>query len=277
FSDIGITTGIWPGKGNINANPMFTNGAYAGADGILGTSDDGMELQAGSPAIDAIPDSVLNEECAANDITGLARPIGPGADIGAYEANLMSVLAMGLTEFDGSWVWGDDKHEYPLLQWVCEQNSGALYSLERSSDGIRFSEIRTIKAIPGMLTYRYQDTVSTTSSGLYYYRLKITSATTDTSYSRIVMLSVPSSGLTVSVSPNPSVGGIIRVFINVPQQQEIGLRIFDVSGKCAISRSVILQKGPTIFLIDSHSLAKGNYFLHVSDKLSSVTVPIELR
>jgi hypothetical protein len=94
------------GTGNIYGNPYFLDpNSISGADGILGTSDDGLCLLESSPCIDAGTDTSI-----AFDITGGQRPVDYPAidnnggtsvyDIGAYE--MFDIYA---PFFDGSaWV-----------------------------------------------------------------------------------------------------------------------------------------------------------------------------
>ena len=70
-------------SGNLFAtNPKFLNTSLlAGADGIYGTTDDGLELTATSPGIDI----GTSTGAPAIDIAQTPRPLGAGYDIGAYE------------------------------------------------------------------------------------------------------------------------------------------------------------------------------------------------
>ncbi|HYN87187.1 MAG TPA: choice-of-anchor Q domain-containing protein [Ardenticatenaceae bacterium] len=74
----------YPGTGNINADPRFVD--VAGADDEIGTVDDDLRLQPGSPAIDAAPCEI------STDMDGNPRP-GVGSsfcDMGAYETQGVS-------------------------------------------------------------------------------------------------------------------------------------------------------------------------------------------
>ncbi|MDZ7717255.1 MAG: choice-of-anchor Q domain-containing protein [Balneolaceae bacterium] len=80
-----LVDGGYPGTGNIDANPQFVNsGDVAGPDGVFATTDDGLQLQPNSPAIDtgnnsAVPDGLTT------DLTGTARIQYENVDMGAYE------------------------------------------------------------------------------------------------------------------------------------------------------------------------------------------------
>ena len=90
YSDIDMTgqTGAHvisgPGTGNLNTSPMFVDIMDAmGLDGCWLTSDDGLQLQSGSPLINA----GLMAGAPATDILGAARD--GNIDIGAYEYQTM--------------------------------------------------------------------------------------------------------------------------------------------------------------------------------------------
>ncbi len=77
--------GGWGGSGtnNINADPLFVDAD--GLDNVLGTSDDNVRLQAGSPSTDtgdntAVPAGVTT------DLDGTVRILNGTVDMGAYEA-----------------------------------------------------------------------------------------------------------------------------------------------------------------------------------------------
>ncbi|MEE8390793.1 MAG: right-handed parallel beta-helix repeat-containing protein, partial [Anaerolineae bacterium] len=69
-SNIEMDTGVWPGEGNINADPLFRapqSGDY--------------QLQRESPCVDAGTKTDAPDE----DIEGVCRPHGAGYDMGAFE------------------------------------------------------------------------------------------------------------------------------------------------------------------------------------------------
>jgi hypothetical protein len=77
-----IQDSLYTGTGNISAAPLFTNPAVpAGADGIMLTADDGLQLTCASPCIN----TGTNTGTPALDILGNAI-FGITKDIGAYES-----------------------------------------------------------------------------------------------------------------------------------------------------------------------------------------------
>lgn len=79
---------------NVFIDPLFINATdIDGFDNIFATTDDGLSIEPGSPAIDAGAIDSLTK-----DITGLSRPQGSGFDIGAYETTGCSMgKVSGLT------------------------------------------------------------------------------------------------------------------------------------------------------------------------------------
>lgn len=73
---------------NLLIDPLFVNAANPiGPDGIWGTADDGLNLQAGSPAFNSGTANTTGMPLPLNDVTGAARIQGGKIDIGAYENN----------------------------------------------------------------------------------------------------------------------------------------------------------------------------------------------
>jgi len=84
YSDIEGEAGVvWPGIGNINANPLFMDAA--GGD---------LRLRPGSPAIDAGDNSAVAG--VTTDLAGWARIINGTVDMGAYETPLAAYLPLVL-------------------------------------------------------------------------------------------------------------------------------------------------------------------------------------
>jgi hypothetical protein len=83
-SGSGWDTGLGTdGGGNLASDPLFVDAA--GVDAIVGTLDDDLRLQAGSPAIDAGLNSAIPAGVS-TDLDGHPRISGGTVDMGAYEA-----------------------------------------------------------------------------------------------------------------------------------------------------------------------------------------------
>lgn len=85
-----ITNNIIQGghTGNSKLDPLFVNPSNpAGPDNIFGTADDGLLLQAGSPALNTGTFDTSGLRLPGTDISGAARIQGNKIDMGAYESS----------------------------------------------------------------------------------------------------------------------------------------------------------------------------------------------
>jgi len=82
------------GGNNIDADPLFADAD--GADNVVGTLDDNLRLQMGSPAINTADGGAAP----ADDLDGAARPQLGGFDMGAYELNSLSGAGGQVILFD---------------------------------------------------------------------------------------------------------------------------------------------------------------------------------
>ncbi len=102
YCDVIQYSGIYPGTGNINADPLFVNTAdLDGADNIWGTADDGLRLKATSPAINASDPTITTPII---DIAGSTRT---GVfDMGPYELTYCTAIATGVWSDPSIWSCG---------------------------------------------------------------------------------------------------------------------------------------------------------------------------
>jgi predicted outer membrane repeat protein len=75
------------GGNNLAGDPMFINAADPdGADNVPGTSDDGLRVNSGSPAVNSGNNSAAGLMGITTDFAGAARVQGGSVDMGAYES-----------------------------------------------------------------------------------------------------------------------------------------------------------------------------------------------
>jgi len=193
------------GTGNIFSAPSFLNMADAdGGDNCWLTSDDGLQLQSGSPGIDAGD----NAGVPSFDIRGNTRIINGVADIGAYEFNI-TVLPVGLLRF-----YGNAYHTANLLTWTTVAEAGTRsFEIYRSTDAQHFEKIGEVAAggtSNDLREYRFTDDKLHANS--YFYRLKQIEMNGRYSFSRIILLSGNKTDQVVTVMPNPVVNKAVILF-----------------------------------------------------------------
>ena len=89
--------GGYPGTGNINANPLFVDAD--GPDNIVGTLDDNLRLQSGSPSINA-GDNAAVPPGVTTDLEGKPRIQNGTVDMGAYEYDDTPPTVVSITRAD---------------------------------------------------------------------------------------------------------------------------------------------------------------------------------
>ncbi|MEO7313532.1 MAG: LamG-like jellyroll fold domain-containing protein [Chitinophagaceae bacterium] len=103
----------------ISSNPQFTDivNGLKGADGILGNADDGLQLMAASPCLDAGANSVVASGFPDKDLLGNDRVINGTIDMGCYEYGDPAVCPGSTTSFTSN-ITG------ATYQWQVNSGSG---------------------------------------------------------------------------------------------------------------------------------------------------------
>jgi hypothetical protein len=145
-----------------------------------------------------------------------------------------------------------------------DNSSNSAVVLERSSNGIDFTETGTMDLLPvtGVnKTYQYKD--FTPLNGTSYYRAKFKNTDGGYQYSRVVKIVMNSKG-NFSIGINPAVGGIlvIRSEKNTGAGKPYHFSIFDASGKLVKSENRKLVQNPV--QVNIQELVKGTYVLKIS-------------
>jgi len=142
------------------------------------------------------------------------------------------------------------------LEWSTanEQNSD-YFTLERSSDGIWFEGLSTVKAAGNSdkeLAYSADDTHL--PEGNSWYRLKLTNLDGSVAYSGIVLIGKVSGG-ELTVYPNPTRNSL---FVNLKNVHALSITIIDNTGREVISP---MRTTGTTMTIDVSHLISGLYFV----------------
>jgi len=167
------------------------------------------------------------------------------------------VLPMTLEKFEASIV-----NEKILLTWeTLEEINLDRFIIQRSADGLHFSDIASVSAKQTASSYKYYD--NTVKDGKYYYRLKAMDIDGKFTYSPIVAQSNNTdqqSAITARIS-NGQVHAIIRSsnrqhvkLVLVTSQGQV---IKTISSQVGIGTGAIIMQPPAM-------LSRGIYFLRIS-------------
>ncbi len=166
-------------------------------------------------------------------------------------------------------------HDGNLLQWqTATEINSAYFNIQRSTDGVRFTNIAQVNAAGNSSTvqsYQYTDALTglNPEPPALFYRLQEADKDGDVTYSKIITLDNNSTPqVTVSIFPNP-----VHEVLNVQLQGITGaasIIITDASGKTLQTQQLNAVDGSTI-TINSQALTAGVYFVQVLHGKQSIT------
>ncbi|NII27912.1 T9SS type A sorting domain-containing protein [Pseudoflavitalea sp. X16] len=245
------TQDLITGTGNIQSttDPFVNSADPAGADGLWGTSDDGMRMKATSAIIDAgIPDTT-GLGLPRTDSYGNMRIFGARIDIGALEW-VSAALPVKLVSFTGKLQEG-----MAYLQWhTADEVNFQYFTVEKSTDGISYQAVATVAAKGSNSYYTYNLPQSQQRA---YYRLRMTDMDGRHEHSRIVILSQSVEVEVILIYPNPAKGHI-TISVNNPGT----VSMYSLAGQLVKTQAI--QAGITD--IDISGFSAGTYLVLVNGK-----------
>ncbi len=155
---------------------------------------------------------------------------------------------------------GSKQGKLNMFEWKVNCTSTqAIFTLERSSDGIRFNGIGGFTATQDRCLQAFNYTDASPLSGVNYYRLKITDVDGKSAYSSTISLLNKETGFAF-VNMVPSVVTNTTVLnINSDINDKIQLVITDASGRQVQTQQAVLVPGGNPITINAGKLASGVY------------------
>ncbi len=155
-----------------------------------------------------------------------------------------------------------------LLKWNTEHEiSTAQFIIQRSTDGINFSNIGTVAASGNSSTvknYTFTDNDAGDQQSLVlYYRLKVTDTNGSFKYSNTISVNLPVAKGAVTISPNPA-SNELKAIVLSPVTANASWEIIDNTGRAIITGNTLLKKGDNNLSVKISKLPAGVYYLHIS-------------
>ena len=172
---------------------------------------------------------------------------------------------MNLLKTDITSLTGQLKNNYSAIQWQTVNETGkTIYDLEKSTDGIHFTIIGTVRgnAINGIGTYTYKDPEVLSSAA--YYRIKVREGS-GFKYSKLLLLSPGELHFAIKNIVNPF-SGTMQFDVVLPGQGDIKASIYDNYGRIVkVVTQQQAERGITsIKITDLEVISNGIYTLKVA-------------
>lgn len=159
---------------------------------------------------------------------------------------------------------GTHQNKANTLTWKTASEGNAIrFEVERSTSGVRFEAIGSVKANGSNSTYNFEDNRLTSPTN--YYRLRMVEADGNVSYSRtIVVKETGNSLLLTTVRPNPFVNGL-SVSLSLDKAVPVTISLLDVAGRVVTAKQITTVPGLNhVTLTGLAGLSKGLYVVNVS-------------
>jgi hypothetical protein len=172
---------------------------------------------------------------------------------------------------------GTLKREGIALTWqsLSEYNTD-VYTLYRSTNGVDFEKITTVKAANNAVSinnYSYVDKNYPSNYPQLYYKLLLTDLDGTISYEKVILVDVPQQEIEIlTIYPNPSQR---EINIRYPAyfSKQIEVQILDLLGKEFYKQSHLVNATQELML-DISYLSAGVYVLQVSENQKKITQKI---
>ena len=169
-----------------------------------------------------------------------------------------STLSLGISDLSAF-----TKDKGIQLEWKSLKDEGVNnYTIEKSSNGIHFSEQAKIasKESGTLQTYRWYDL--TPSVGINFYRIKILSKSGSINYSSIAKVTSIKTAISMSVFPNPVKGDRIGIQLDNLNKGNYKAILYNNSGQPVFTQNIVFEGGSASKNIQlNNAIKKGVYTL----------------
>ena len=154
------------------------------------------------------------------------------------------------------------------INWkVINQKDNVInYEIEKSNNGIQFRKIGSVLPAPTHV-YLIKDNLTSASDGYVFYRIKEISSDNNIKYSEVKSLHL--SKLTYTTLYPIPCHDILTIVTHAEYDFNTSAKIFDESGKLLLTKQTAIHKGKNMISLNVSTLPKGNYFLEITNALTT--------
>jgi hypothetical protein len=166
----------------------------------------------------------------------------------------------------------------PLLSFKAEQAAAGIilkwqsstsplpvaFAVERSENAYTFAHVGEVAAVNSQSNYSFMDELP--KAGIWYYRIKELMSDGNRQYSKTLAIHYKNNTPAVSLRPSVTSEPWLKIFVNLPERDQLNLQVIDVTGRTLVRNRVAAEKGENIFTLDISRLNKGVYYVQVFKK-----------
>jgi hypothetical protein len=141
------------------------------------------------------------------------------------------------------------------------------YTVERSADGVNFTNIATVNATNGntsnVLNYSVNDNLTGFNNTIVYYRLKMIEKDGSFKNSNIVSFRLSNVKGGISIMPNPAIS-FVNIKVAAIKDGTAAVKVIDMLGKVVLTQNSKVLTGINTFTFNNlSSLSAGTYTVQV--------------
>jgi hypothetical protein len=162
------------------------------------------------------------------------------------------------------------------LAWIAEGQPGVAATLYRSSPGSSWAQLASLRAgADGVLSYEDR---AVTAGQTYGYRLGIVDAGVESMFGETSATAATPRVAIAAVRPNPSIGGVCAVDLELLSEQPARLELLDITGRRVFEQELGAPAPGrrTVNFVPRGTLPAGIYFLrvHQADRSGSLRLVV---
>jgi Concanavalin A-like lectin/glucanases superfamily len=192
--------------------------------------------------------------------------------LSALEIAGLAVLPVQLNSFTAT-----KNNADVLLRWQTDEEvNNSHFNVQRSSDGINFTDIAQVNAsgtASAPANYQYLDiTVKAIAATTIYYRLQQVDKDGRKKLSDILLVKYSPASNLLTLLQNP-VHDVLRLQINMPAKETVSVVVTNAAGQQVLVKNLPLNPGDNFTSIPVQQLAKGMYHITLLSASGKQTLP----
>ncbi|MBN8685315.1 MAG: cellulase family glycosylhydrolase [Chitinophagales bacterium] len=141
-----------------------------------------------------------------------------------------------------------------------DNTENAWFTLEGSTNALRWEALATLKAKPGLHSYMAED--SSPAGLMRYYRIRLRKEDGSQSFTPLMPTACSIVSDQIGVSPNPAIF-YTDISLEIPFSQHIQVNLMGMTGSLLRSDTYFMSQGKTMLRMDVNGLPSGMYLLEV--------------